>query len=103
MYYFVILLNAVQNKLSGLLRRCVTCRSRGELGTCKDPFTLNSTEIQNEHGVKAEPCASGWCGKIIEAPNLNNGMLFIIRIKIYFSAIILQNFSILSVSCRISY
>ena len=49
------------------------CRSRGELGSCKDPFTLNYTQIENEHGVAAPPCASGWCAKIIERRNLNNG------------------------------
>ncbi|XP_057333688.1 uncharacterized protein LOC130672917 [Microplitis mediator] len=58
--------------VDGLLRRCVNCRSRGELGSCKDPFTTNITLIEKEHGVEAIPCASGWCGKIIESPNLNN-------------------------------
>ncbi|XP_012278352.1 uncharacterized protein LOC105698573 [Orussus abietinus] len=57
---------------NGLLKRCVECRSRGELGSCKDPFTMNSTQIQEEKGVEAVPCASGWCGKIIESQNLNN-------------------------------
>ncbi|KZC07461.1 hypothetical protein WN55_08232 [Dufourea novaeangliae] len=56
----------------GLLRRCVNCRSRGDLGSCKDPFTMNSTEIEMERGVDAVPCASGWCGKIIERHGLNN-------------------------------
>lgn len=51
---------------SGLLRRCYQCRSRGELGNCKDPFKLNATLIDNVHGVTAVPCASGWCGKVIE-------------------------------------
>ncbi|EDV46085.1 uncharacterized protein LOC6551697 isoform X2 [Drosophila erecta] len=46
--------------IDGLLRRCYLCRSRGELGSCKDPFTTNATD------VKQEPCASGWCGKVIE-------------------------------------
>ncbi|XP_044588494.1 uncharacterized protein LOC123267739 [Cotesia glomerata] len=58
--------------VDGKLRRCVNCRSRGDLGSCKDPFTLNVTLIEKEHGVEAIPCASGWCGKIIESPNLNN-------------------------------
>ncbi|KAJ8679312.1 hypothetical protein QAD02_015099 [Eretmocerus hayati] len=53
-------------------RKCVSCRSRGELGSCKDPFMLNSTQIANEKGVVAEDCASGWCMKIIESKNLNN-------------------------------
>ncbi|CAK9804412.1 hypothetical protein ANTQUA_LOCUS4078 [Anthophora quadrimaculata] len=56
----------------GLLRRCVNCRSRGDLGSCKDPFTMNSTAIEMEKGVDAVPCASGWCGKIIERHGLNN-------------------------------
>lgn len=33
---------------------------------------MNSTEIEQEKGVEAIPCASGWCGKIIESQNLNN-------------------------------
>lgn len=57
----------------GLLRRCVNCRSRGDLGSCKDPFTMNSTAIEMEKGVDTVPCASGWCGKIIERHGLNNG------------------------------
>ncbi|XP_032673671.1 uncharacterized protein LOC116845270 [Odontomachus brunneus] len=56
----------------GSHRRCVSCRSRGELGSCKDPFTMNSTQITLEKGVEALPCVSGWCGKIIESQNLNN-------------------------------
>lgn len=58
---------------TGILRRCVSCRSRGELGSCKDPFIMNSTQIALEKGVDAVPCVSGWCGKIIESQNLNNG------------------------------
>jgi len=61
---------------TGILRRCVSCRSRGELGSCKDPFTMNSTQIAFEKGVDVVPCVSGWCGKIIESQNLNNGKLF---------------------------
>lgn len=57
---------------TGLLRRCVNCRSRGDLGSCKDPFTMNSTAIEMEKGVDTVPCASGWCGKIIERHGLNN-------------------------------
>uniref|UniRef100_A0A182K5P4 Protein quiver n=1 Tax=Anopheles christyi TaxID=43041 RepID=A0A182K5P4_9DIPT len=47
-----------------LLKRCYQCRSRSELGSCKDPFLFNAT--QEENGVSAVPCASGWCGKVIE-------------------------------------
>ncbi|XP_011494008.1 PREDICTED: uncharacterized protein LOC105359188 isoform X2 [Ceratosolen solmsi marchali] len=55
-----------------LIKRCVSCRSRGELGSCKDPFTMNSTQIEEDKAVEAVPCASGWCVKIIESQNLNN-------------------------------
>lgn len=51
------------------MRRCFVCRSRGDLGTCKDPFTLNSTQAEASHGVEATPCASGWCGKMLEGGN----------------------------------
>lgn len=54
--------------LSGL-QRCFMCRSRGELGSCKDPFVVNVTLVENkqEIGVETVPCASGWCGKIVES------------------------------------
>lgn len=52
---------------AGALKRCYQCRSRGDLGSCKDPFKLNVTQIENEHGIIAVPCASGWCGKVIES------------------------------------
>ncbi|KAF7267317.1 hypothetical protein GWI33_019437 [Rhynchophorus ferrugineus] len=53
------------------LQRCFACRSRGELGSCKDPFTVNITIVENkqEIGVESVPCASGWCGKIVESEN----------------------------------
>ncbi|CAO1402291.1 unnamed protein product [Diamesa serratosioi] len=50
----------------GLIKRCYQCRSRGELGNCKDPFQYNATQVEDVHGVTAIPCASGWCGKVIE-------------------------------------
>ncbi|XP_067005149.2 UPAR/Ly6 domain-containing protein rtv [Anabrus simplex] len=50
----------------GLLKRCYACRSRGDLGSCKDPFKFNSTLAEKERGVDAVPCASGWCGKFLE-------------------------------------
>ncbi|SPP86574.1 uncharacterized protein LOC117588647 [Drosophila guanche] len=53
-------------KIHGLLRRCYQCRSRGELGSCKDPFNFNATDVDHESGLSAVPCASGWCGKVIE-------------------------------------
>ncbi|KAJ8956174.1 hypothetical protein NQ318_020725, partial [Aromia moschata] len=51
------------------LQRCFGCRSRGELGSCKDPFVVNVTLVENkeEIGVETIPCASGWCGKIVES------------------------------------
>ncbi|GAB0098852.1 uncharacterized protein DMENIID0001_146560 [Sergentomyia squamirostris] len=53
----------------GILRRCYQCRSRGDLGSCKDPFRFNATQIEDERGITAVPCASGWCGKVIEGAN----------------------------------
>lgn len=50
----------------GLIKRCYQCRSRGELGSCKDTFRYNASHIDTEPGVTAIPCASGWCGKVIE-------------------------------------
>lgn len=67
-----ILCLVLLHSATGILRRCVNCRSRGDLGSCKDPFTMNATEIEMEKGVDAVPCASGWCGKIIERQGLNN-------------------------------
>lgn len=43
---------------------------------------MNSTQITLEKGVDAVPCVSGWCGKIIESQNLNNGELFCFHIYI---------------------
>ncbi|XP_001605396.1 uncharacterized protein LOC100118576 [Nasonia vitripennis] len=58
----------------GILKNCYVCRSRGDLGTCKDPFPrdLNATQASKLKGVEIVPCASGWCSKIIESQNLNN-------------------------------
>lgn len=65
----------------GLLRRCFVCRSRGELGSCKDPFTINATQVEHERGVETVPCASGWCGKILETENaLKEGKKIIFKI-----------------------
>lgn len=54
----------------GRYKRCFTCRSRGVLGDCKDPFNLNVTTFDGQTNTKpsieATPCASGWCAKIIE-------------------------------------
>ncbi|XP_049826032.1 uncharacterized protein LOC126266301 [Aethina tumida] len=53
------------------LQRCFVCRSRGELGSCKDPFVYNVTlaEPKSKIGIDTIPCASGWCGKIVESEN----------------------------------
>lgn len=50
----------------GAIKRCFQCRSRGDLGSCKDQFTFNATTATQDQGVEAIPCASGWCGKVIE-------------------------------------
>ncbi|KAL7745579.1 hypothetical protein ACLKA6_009803 [Drosophila palustris] len=62
--FVIIASNAPQ--IDALLRRCYQCRSRGELGSCKDPFGFNATDVEREPGLAAIPCASGWCGKVIE-------------------------------------
>lgn len=51
-------------QLSEGQRHCFACRSRGKLGDCRDHFPYNSTYLVED--VKAIPCASGWCSKIIE-------------------------------------
>ncbi|XP_046672040.1 uncharacterized protein LOC124361976 [Homalodisca vitripennis] len=49
------------------LKRCFKCRSRGDLGSCKDPFLYsNATAVEHVAGVETVPCASGWCGKVLE-------------------------------------
>ncbi|KAK7791404.1 hypothetical protein R5R35_010528 [Gryllus longicercus] len=60
---FVILSLAISTEA---LKRCFTCRSRGDQGSCKDPFKINATMVEMERGVDAVPCASGWCGKFLE-------------------------------------
>ncbi|XP_044018704.1 uncharacterized protein LOC122859309 [Aphidius gifuensis] len=69
-YMIIVFLSILSYyNVKGNLKRCVSCRSRGELGSCRDPFTINSTLGVHEPGIKIEPCASGWCGKIIESLN----------------------------------
>ena len=63
------LLALLASTAEAVVRRCFACRSRGELGDCRDPFYLsaNSTLIESKQaGVESPPCASGWCSKIIE-------------------------------------
>lgn len=66
----LILLPAQPNLVEARFKRCFTCRSRGALGDCRDPFTLNSTTFDGQANpkpsIEAVPCASGWCAKIIE-------------------------------------
>ncbi|XP_064086126.1 uncharacterized protein LOC135201153 [Macrobrachium nipponense] len=61
----VLVLSVYLSVVEGLFQRCYSCRSRGRLGDCKDPFRVNSTSSLVP-GVEAVPCVSGWCSKIIE-------------------------------------
>ncbi|GFQ94512.1 uncharacterized protein TNCT_241241 [Trichonephila clavata] len=61
-----VILGVYLQTAQGRLRRCYICRSRGELGDCKDPFEYNATSVEDIRGVEAVPCASGWCAKITE-------------------------------------
>jgi len=65
-----VILSAVNGTRTGY-QRCFSCRSRGELGDCKDPFYLavNTTEKNEQYRVKASPCASGWCKKFVVDPD----------------------------------
>ncbi|KAL3265386.1 hypothetical protein HHI36_009592 [Cryptolaemus montrouzieri] len=67
--FVVVFLASFPDFSYGAFKRCFVCRSRGEQGTCKDRFTVNGTVEITLRGVKAVPCASGWCGKILEAEN----------------------------------
>ncbi|XP_026764980.1 uncharacterized protein LOC113523287 [Galleria mellonella] len=49
-----------------LNKRCIKCRSRGELGSCGDPFPFNVTEPEAEFGIHVMACPSGWCAKMLE-------------------------------------
>lgn len=59
-----------QKYIDARYKRCFTCRSRGALGDCRDPFTINSTNFDgvtnSKPSIEATPCASGWCAKTIE-------------------------------------
>lgn len=65
---FVLLVGVCSLSLgNSSIKRCFSCRSRGELGSCKDKFKYyNASQLEFETGVEAVPCASGWCGKVIE-------------------------------------
>lgn len=59
-FVFLVYLSVAE----GRFQRCFSCRSRGKLGDCKDPFRGNATALKP--GIEAVPCVSGWCSKIIE-------------------------------------
>lgn len=66
----IIVLLYKKDLVEARFKRCFTCRSRGALGDCRDPFILNSTSFDGQtntkQSIEAVPCASGWCAKIIE-------------------------------------
>ncbi|XP_044748733.1 uncharacterized protein LOC123309605 [Coccinella septempunctata] len=66
---FIVFVSSFPNFTNAAFKRCFVCRSRGDLGTCKDKFTVNGTIAITVKGVTAVPCASGWCGKILETEN----------------------------------
>ena len=51
-------------------RRCFTCRSRGERGDCRDPFTPPDPDTEENRrqtvntAVEEVPCSTGWCSKV---------------------------------------
>nr|QIJ96700.1 retroactive [Glyphodes pyloalis] len=49
-----------------LQKRCIRCRSRGEAGSCRDPFPTNVTETEAQAGIHVVACPSGWCAKLIQ-------------------------------------
>jgi len=51
---------------TGALKRCYKCRSRGELGDCRNPFLSDEQALQPDSHVDAIPCSSGWCAKVVE-------------------------------------
>ncbi|XP_032512019.1 uncharacterized protein LOC116766308 [Danaus plexippus] len=66
-YFLCYLLGLmVLKEVNGLQKRCIKCRSRGELGSCGDPFPTNVTESEDQVGIHVVACPSGWCGKMIE-------------------------------------
>jgi len=61
----IVILFCVTNSQGRLSTRCYVCRSIGDLGDCKDPFSFNDTSIKDLPGnpVSVTPCPSGWCRK----------------------------------------
>ncbi|KAL7648922.1 UNVERIFIED_CONTAM: hypothetical protein RMT77_000857 [Armadillidium vulgare] len=62
--WVVFLSSLVLSTVKGQLKYCYSCRSRGKLGDCRDPFLYNKTNLVP--GVELAPCPSGWCSKTIE-------------------------------------
>lgn len=62
----------------GPLRRCYQCRSRGEQGDCRDPFTPPEAVAPglpapaHKTAIFETPCSSGWCSKILEGVDKNS-------------------------------
>jgi hypothetical protein len=40
--FVVVVLASLAVDVDAVLRRCFSCRSRGDLGDCRDPFLLSS-------------------------------------------------------------
>ena len=81
--FFAAIIFALEQRAScqANLRRCYTCRSRGEKGDCRDTFIrptppppgLDSEEDAPYQPVVDEtPCATGWCAKIIEGVGVDS-------------------------------
>ncbi|XP_014241299.1 uncharacterized protein LOC106662018 [Cimex lectularius] len=65
--FLLITLQSLVNIVEGGFNRCFKCRSRGDLGSCKDNFVYNNASALDEvRGIEAVPCTSGWCGKILD-------------------------------------
>lgn len=71
----------------GLHKRCIQCRSRGDLGSCGDPFPYNMTEPDAVIGIHMVACPSGWCGKLLQGSTgayRTDGMDFIYQLNLCF-------------------
>ncbi|KAF6199629.1 hypothetical protein GE061_005927 [Apolygus lucorum] len=65
--HLLLVFTASVTLVEGGFNRCFVCRSRGDLGSCKDPFIFtNASALPEEHRVQTQPCTSGWCGKILD-------------------------------------
>nr|BAH72147.1 ACYPI007929 [Acyrthosiphon pisum] len=59
----ILLVSILINFSDSVVKRCFSCRSRGDLGSCKDRFkytNLTQVSLESGIGVEAVPCASGW-------------------------------------------